>query len=82
MYYWFPFLLLFPKWVHLVSTLWALLYLLYTDTVVGVMKMGNIVLRAGIEPISLACRDSVLTPPMLRNVTVQPMPTCLCGSLP
>ena len=47
--------------------------------VMGVMKMGNIVPRVGLEPISLAFRTSVLP---LHNVGFPdvitiPMPTCL-----
>ena len=50
----------------------------------GVMEMGNIVLRVGIELTSLAFQASVLTitPPRLCDVTTLPTPTCLCGSLP
>ena len=45
------------------------------DIVVGVMKMGNIVPRAGIEPISLAFQVSVLniSPPRLSDVTTLTM---------
>ena len=53
-------------------------------TVVGVMKMGNTVPRAGLEPTSLALRASVL--PLhhigFPDVTTILTPTCLCGSLP
>ena len=43
-------------------------------SVLGVMKMGNIVLRAGVEPTSLAFWASVLTitPPMLPDATTVP----------
>ena len=54
--------------------------------VVGVIKMGNIVSRVAIEPISLAFQASVLTiiPHRLPDVTTIPMPTlhvapCLTG---
>ena len=49
-----------------------------------VMKMGNIVPRAGIETTSLTFSVSVLTitPLSFPNVTSLPMSTCLCGSLP
>ena len=49
--------------------------------VVGVMKMGNIVPRAGIELTSLAFQTSVL---QLHHVgsLMSCIPTCLCGSLP
>ena len=52
-------------------------------SVVRVMKMGNIVLRAGIETTPLAFWVSVLTiiPHRLLDVTILPTPTCLCGSL-
>ena len=45
----------------------------------GVMKMGNIVPRAGIELTPLALLASVLpiTPPRLPDVTNVPTPTCL-----
>ena len=48
--------------------------------IVGVMKMQNIVLRAGIEHTYLTFQVSVLTikPP---DVTTIPKPTCLCNSL-
>ena len=53
-------------------------------SIMGVMKMGNIVHRAGIEPTSLAFRASVL--PLHHvgypDVTTIPTPTCLCGPLP
>ena len=50
----------------------------------GVMKMGNIVPRAGLEPTPLAFWASVLP---LHHIgfpddTAIPTPTCLCGSLP
>ena len=47
-------------------------------SLMGVMKMGNIVPRARIEPTSLAFHA---TPPRLPDVTILSMPTCLCGSL-
>ena len=52
--------------------------------VVGVMKMGNNLARAGIKPTSLALWANVLTitPPRLPDVTVLPMPACPCGFLP
>ena len=54
------------------------------SVVMGVMKMGSIVPRAGIELTSLDFRASVLTisPPKPLDVTILPMSTCLCGSLP
>ena len=47
--------------------------------VVGVMKTGNIVLRAGIELTSLVCQATVLTiaPPRLTDVSMLPRPTYL-----
>ena len=47
---------------------------------VGVMKMGNMVPRAGIEPTSLAFWASVLTisPSRFPGVNMPPTPTCLC----
>ena len=50
----------------------------------GVMKVGNIVPRVGIEPTSLAFQANVLiiTPHRLPDVITIPMPTCLCSSLP
>ena len=49
-------------------------------SVVGVMKMGNIEPRAGVEPASLAFRASVftITPPRLPDFNTAPMRTCLC----
>ena len=43
--------------------------------------MGNIVLRAGLEPPSLAFESSVLTitPLSLPDVSTLLTPTCLCG---
>ena len=54
------------------------------NNVVGVMKIGNNVPRAGIEATSLAFRASAptITPCRLPDVTLTPMPTCLCGTLP
>ena len=45
----------------------------------GVMKMGNIVPRAGIEPTFPAFWSSVLiiTSPMLPAITMLPTPTCI-----
>ena len=48
--------------------------------VVGVIKMGNIVPRAGLEHTSLAFLGSLL--PLYPDVTIIPMPTRLCSSLP
>ena len=47
------------------------------------MNMGNVALRKGIEPTSLAFQVGVLTtsPPRLPDVTTLPTPTCLCESL-
>ena len=47
------------------------------------MKTGNIALRVGIESTSPAFQANVLTitPPRLPDVSILPMPTCLCGSL-
>ena len=55
----------------------------YFHIVVGVMKMGNIVPRTGIEPRSLAFRTSLLTitPPKLVEVTTGPTPMCLSSPL-
>ena len=56
------------------------------SSVVGMMKMGNIMPRAELELTSLAFRASVLplqfTPHRLLDVTTLPKPTCLCGALP
>ena len=47
----------------------------------GVMKMGNNVPRAGIEPTSLAFRACVnITPHRLSDVTNIPTAACLCGA--
>ena len=50
----------------------------------GVMKKGNIVPKAGIEPTFLVFCASVvtITPPRLPDVTTVCMPNCLRGSLP
>ena len=52
--------------------------------VVGVVKKGNIVLKARIKPRFLVFRDSVLTitPPRFPDVTTLRTPPCLCSSLP
>ena len=49
-----------------------------------VMKMGNIVHRVGIEHTYIAFQASMLTitPHRLSDITMLPVPTCLCGSLP
>ena len=46
-------------------------------TVMGVMKMGNSVPQAGIEPIILTFQASVLTitPPRLPEISMLPTPT-------
>ena len=53
-------------------------------SVMVVMKMGNIVPRAGLEPTSLAFQANVL--PLhhvgFPDVTTIPMSTSLCGTLP
>ena len=56
----------------------------HNDNVVGVMKMGNMTPKAGIERTSLAFRASILTitPPSLPYVNTLPTPTCLRGPLP
>ena len=53
-------------------------------SVMRLMKVGNIVPRAEIEPTSLAFWASVLTitPHRVPDVTNVPMPTCLRSSLP
>ena len=52
--------------------------------VMGVMKMGNTMHRAGLEPTSLAFRASEL--PLhhvgFPDITTIHTPTCLCSSLP
>ena len=52
-------------------------------SVVGVMKIGNIMPRAGLKPTSLELRVSVLSLHQegFPNVTAIPMPTCLQSSL-
>ena len=59
-------------------------FMVTAASVMGVIKIGNIVPRAGMEPTSLASLASVLTitPLRLPDVTTLPKPTCLCGSLP
>ena len=56
----------------------------YVIFVVGVMKMGMTVPRAGLKPTSLAFRASVL--PLYHvgfpDVITIPTPTCLYSSLP
>ena len=61
-----------------------IIYLFNNTYVVGVMKMGTIVSRVGIEPTSLAFQANVLTitPPRLSDVTTVIPPNCLCGVLP
>ena len=52
-------------------------------SLMGVMKMGNIVPRVRIELTSLAFRAcATITPNMLHDVTTIPTSTCLCGFLP
>ena len=53
-------------------------------SVVGVMKMGNNVPRAGLEATSLAFWASVLELHHVgfSDVTTSLMPTCLCRTLP
>ena len=52
-------------------------------SVVGVITMGTIAPRAGIEPKYLAFRVSVLTitPTRVPDVTISPTPARLCNSL-
>ena len=56
----------------------------HLDSVVGVMKMGNNVPRAGLKPTSLAFRASVLQLHHVGfpDVSTIPTPTCLYSSLP
>ena len=56
----------------------------HVHVVVGVIKMGNIIPRAGLEPTSLAFQASVLpySPCRLPDVNTMPIPTCLCSSFP
>ena len=52
-------------------------------SVMGVMTMGNIVSRPGLEPTSgIPGQCATITPHRLPDVTTKPMPTCLCSSLP
>ena len=54
-----------------------------TTSVVGLMKMGNIVPRAGTEPTSgIVGQCATIAPYMLLDVSTVPTPTCLCSSLP
>ena len=57
--------------------------LVMATSLVGVMKMGNIVPKTGIDATPLAFQDIVLTitPSRLPDVTTLPTPTCLCCSL-
>ena len=52
--------------------------------IVGVMEMGNNVIRVRIESTSLAFQASVLTitPHRFPDVTTVSVPTCSCGTLP
>ena len=47
----------------------------------GVVKMGNIVPRVGIEPTTFSFWASILTitPRRLPDITILPMPTYLCA---
>ena len=56
----------------------------HQTTLVGVMKMGNIMPRGGIEPTFLASQAIGVTntPLMLPDVTILPVPICPCGPLP
>ena len=57
---------------------------LFICTVVGVMKMGNTVPRAGLKPTSLAFRAGVLSFHHIAfsDVITTPTPKCLYSSLP
>ena len=54
------------------------------SSIMGVMKMGNIVARVGIKCTSLAFQASVLTitPNRIPDVTTISMHICQCSSLP
>ena len=56
----------------------------YGLSIVGVMKVGNILPRVGIEPTYLAFEDNVPTilPARPLDLTILPTPICLCGSYP
>ena len=58
--------------------------IIMATSVVCVIKMGNIVPRAGTKPTSLAFQPSVLAlhHGSLPDVTTIPTPTCLCITLP
>ena len=63
----------------------SILQYIFNKCIVSLMKMVNIVPRAGLEPTSLAFHASVLPLhhigfPGVTNTV--PMPTCLCSSLP
>ena len=53
----------------------------YGTSVQGVINLGNIVPRDGIELTSLAFQATI-TPHRLPNVTIMVTPTCLRSSLP
>ena len=67
---------------HTAHNLYMIMFM--AISVVGVMKMGNIVHRVGIKPTSLEFRASVttITPCRLPDVATIPTPNCLCSSLP
>ena len=67
---------------HIVHSLYRIQ--VTATSVMGLMKMGNIAPRAGIEPTSLAFQVNgvTITPPRLPDVTTLPSPIYLCGSLP
>ena len=52
-------------------------------SIMGMIKMGDVAPRVGIEPTSLAFQASVITIPPVRlpDVTTLSTPTSLCGSL-
>ena len=56
--------------------------MIMTTSVMGVMEMGNIPHRVGIEPKYFAFQTTVLTiiPLMLPDATTLPTSNCLCGS--
>ena len=62
---------------HTVHSLYRIV--ITATSLVGMMKMGNIVARVGIKPTSLALCVSVLIiiPPRLPDITILPTSTCL-----
>ena len=73
------------SFTYIILYVFFCLFVYFYSNFVGVMNMGNIVPRPGIEPTSFGFRASVLTIyhlGYLMSALYPCLPVCLCGFLP